>query len=205
MPQTVTASSGEILTLPEAKEYLQLDPENNADDQEIQSLLRAARHEAEAISRRTLRESVTRRQELRHWPAERCWKFQFPPLHHTPTVTVEYYDSSDNLQTVASSDYDIEPTLSSGQIHAGMSMLIFKPNYALPQLTSDRDGTRIIITYITGWGDWDAVSEELQGMVESARTAIKILLWDGYHKENDENNRKRAKQILGSIAFGWYR
>lgn len=203
MPQTITASSGELLSLPEAKEYLQVDDGNQADDQEILSLLRAARREAEAITRRTLRQSVTRRHELGWWPVSREYCFQWPPLHHTPAVTVEYYDTANALQTVSSSDYFIHPTLSSGQITDGVSRLTFDTNYNLPSLY-DRRPDRVIITYITGWGDWDALSEELQGSVEAARSAIKILLWDNYNKANNAEDVQRAKDILGSISFGFY-
>lgn len=216
MPQVITAASGEILDLPAAKEYLQVEDGNTSDDQEIQSLLVAARAEAEAISRRTLMESVTRRHELHNWPLDefgcRRWQFQFPPLHHTPAITVEYYDTNDTLQTVASTNYDIEPTLSSGQIHAGVSTIRFKPNYTLPQLTSDRDGTRVIITYTTGWGDWKNLPQGLRGTVEIARSAIKLLLWEYYHKDTADDSfgvnvglsRKTAKELLGAISFGFY-
>ena len=175
----------------------------SADDAEIASLLLAARTEAEAITRRTLRQSVTRRHELRHWPGRR-WDFLAPPLHHTPAVTVEHYDSGDTLQTVASSNYEIEPTVSSGHVNEGVSSIVFKPDYTLPALSTDRGGTRVIITYTTGWGDWDALSSELRGMVEIARTAIKIILYDNYNKSNSEENRKRARDLLGALAFGSY-
>ena len=39
---------------------------------------------------------------------------------------------------------------------------------------------------------------------EVAKRAVKIMVYDDYYGEADENNLKRARQSLAAIGFGFY-
>lgn len=195
MPETTTATSGEILLLEDAKRYLRI-PENVHDeDDEIDGMIIAARREAEAITRRTLRQSVTRVETLKHWFNR--FTFPHPPLHVTHAITIKYYDSDNTLQTVADSNYFVEPELSAGDINEGVSFLEFDTNYVKPILY-DRRPTRIQITYTAGYGT------EVTDNVHVARQSIKELLWAAYYGDPDEKKLKQARSWLNDIAFGFY-
>lgn len=194
MPQVITATSGEILEVEEVKTYLRI-PENIHDeDIEISGMIAAARVEAERITKRTLRASVTRVDLATHW--HRRIDFLNPPLHTTPAITVKYYDSNNVLTTVAASNYFLVPTVATGDEQEGVSHIDFDTNFSFPILYSRRTD-RIEITYTTGYVTQAAIPEV-------AKRAVKIMVWDDYNGEADENNLKRAKQSLAAIAFGFY-
>ena len=67
MPQTITAASGEILEVEEVKRYLRISDNVDDEDVEISGMITAARMEAERITHRTLRASVTRVDLRTHW------------------------------------------------------------------------------------------------------------------------------------------
>ena len=190
--QTVTATSGEILDLEDVKRFLRIPDDVHDEDAEISSMLTAARVNAEAISRRTLRPSVTRVDVLCEWFNR--YVFRNPPLHTTPAIAVKYYDTDNVLQTVDSSDYFAVPEVSTGDENDGVSFIEFNTNFTHPQLY-DRRPDPIQITYTTGYVTQDAIPEV-------AKQAVKLLVWDQYYKETD--GQAPAKQMLGSIAFGFY-
>lgn len=194
MPQTITATSGEILEVEETKRYLRISDNIDDEDVEIRAMIVAARIEAERISKRTLRASVTRVQLLQHW--FRRFKFENPPLHTTPGIVVRYYDSSNTITTVAATNYDLDPPVSTGDENEGVSYITFDRNFNFPILY-DRRVDRIEITYITGYVTQGAIPE-------AAKQAVKILVWDNYYGEANETNLKRAADLLGSIGFGFY-
>lgn len=194
MPQTITATSGEILAVEEVKRYLRIPDNIDDEDAEINVMITAARIEAEAITHRTLRASVTRVDVLSNWFTR--FKFKNPPLHTTPAETVQYYDSTNSLTTVADSNYDIVPSVSTGDENEGVSYLQFDSFFSAPILY-DRRPDRILITYTTGY-----VSQDL--IPETAKHAVKMIVWNMYYGEEDNRHVIRAKQLLGSIAYGFY-
>lgn len=194
MPQTITAASGEILEVEEVKRYLRIPDNIQDEDDEINGMIATARIEAEAITRRTLRPSVTRVHNERQWFNR--FVFQHPPLHTTPAITVKYYDASNTLTTVDASDYFVVPSVATGDENEGVSFLDFDTFFSHPVLY-DRRTDRIEITYNTGYVTQDAIPIV-------AKQAVKIFVWDAYYGEANENNLKRARQLLGSIAFGFY-
>ncbi len=195
MPQVIIAKSGEILEVEEAKRYLRISDNVQDEDAEINGMIVAARMEAERISHRTLRASVTRVDLLTHWFNR--FHFLNPPLHTTPSITVKYYDASNVLTTVDSSNYFREPPTVAGDEQEGTSYIDFDTNFSFPILYDRRTSGRIEITYTTGYVTQAAIPEV-------AKRAVKIMVWDDYYGEANELNLKRAKQSLGAIAFGHY-
>ena len=195
MPQTITAKSGEILEVAEVKRYLRIPDNVNDEDAEISSMIVAARMEAERISHRTLRASVTRVDLRTHW----FHRFEFlnPPLHTTPAITVKYYDASNVLTTVDASDYFLNPPVTTGDEQEGVSHIDFDTFFSHPILYAQRPTDRIEITYTTGYVTQAAIPEV-------AKRAVKIMVWDDYYGDANELNLRRAKQSLGAIAFGFY-
>ncbi len=194
MPQTITATSGEILEVGEVKRYLRIPDNIDDEDAEINGMIAASRMEAERITHRTLRESVTRVDLLTHWFNR--FEFSNPPLHTTPAITVKYYNASNVLTTVDESNYEKVPAVTTGDEQEGVSYIDFDTFFSHPILY-DRRTDRIQITYTTGYVTQAAIPEV-------AKRAVKIFVWDDYYGEANENNLRRAKQSLGSIAFGHY-
>ena len=194
MPQVITATSGEILAVEEVKRYLRIPGNVDDEDAEINAMVAAARMEAERITHRTLRASVTRVDLRTHWFNR--FTFLNPPLHTTPAITVKYYDSNNVLTTVVASNYFLIPTVVTGDEQEGTSHIDFDTNFSFPILYSRRTD-RIEITYTTGYVTQGAIPEV-------AKRAVKIMVWDDYYGEANENNLKRARQSLGAIAFGHY-
>jgi len=194
VPQTITAKSGEILTVEEAKRYLRISDDIHDEDAEISAMIVSAREEAERITHRTLRASVTRVDLRTDWFNR--FKFLNPPLHTTPVIAVKYYDSLNVLTTVAASNYFLVPSVSTGDEQEGVSWIDFDTFFAHPILY-DRRQDRIEITYTTGYVTQAAIPEV-------AKRAVKIMVYDDYHGEANENNLKRARQSLAAIGFGFY-
>ena len=195
MPQTITATSGEILEVGELKTYLRI-PDNTHDaDEEIEGMIVSARQEAERITKRTLRASVTRVDLRTHWFNR--FTFLNPPLHTTPAITVKYYDVNNVLTTVAASNYDLVPPVSTGDEQEGVSYIEFDTFFSHPSLYSRRRTGRIEMTYTTGYVTQDEIPEV-------AKRAVKIMVYDDYYGEANENNLKRARQSLAAIGFGFY-
>ena len=117
-------------------------------------------------------------------------------MHTTPAVTVKYYDSLNVHTTVAASNYFLVPSVAIGDEQEGVSYIDFDTFFSHPVLYTRRTD-RIEITYITGYVTQDEIPEV-------AKQAVKIMVWDSYYGQADANNLKRARQLLGSIAFGFY-
>lgn len=195
MPQTITAASGEILEVEEMKRYLRIPNNIHDEDAEVKGMIVAAREEAERISHRTLRASVTRVDLLPHWFNR--FTFLNPPLHTTPAITVKYYDASNVLTTVAASNYFQGPPVTAGDEQEGISYIDFDTFFSHPILYDRRPTDRIEITYTTGYVTQAAIPV-------NAKKAVRLFVWLDYYGEDDANKLKRANQLLGTIAFGFY-
>jgi hypothetical protein len=198
----VTAESGEILALEDVKRYLRIPTNVQDEDEDVLEMLVAAREDAEAITHRTLRASVTRTETLSSW--FKRFNFLNPPLHTTPAVVVNYYDTDNAQQTVAASNYNIVPVQTTGDQYDGVTYLQFNDLFVRPIPYQFRPDP-ITITYVTGY-----VTQALIPAV--AKQAVKLLLWELYYKDTKDDafgvnvglGRKRAEQLLGSKAFGFY-
>ena len=185
---TITGTpAGELLTLEEAKRHLRL---YGGDlDDEVASLIRAARDYCERFAARTLRGTVTRvLKQDRWWCHEQS--LPFPPILAVSSVT--YYDVANASQTLATSNYYVELTTDDG----GEIEWVFNPT--IPSLYAREDA--VTITYTAGYADLDSVPPvavqamkckltELwgagtEGEIKAARDATDRLLnlvdWSGY-------------------------
>ena len=100
------------------------------------------------------------------------------------------------LTTVAASNYFLVPSKSTGDEQEGVSWIDFDTFFSHPILY-DRRQDRIEITYTTGYVTQDEIPEV-------AKRAVKIMVYDDYYGEANENNLKRARQSLAAIGFGNY-
>ena len=86
--------------------------------------------------------------------------------------------------------------MTTGDEQEGVSYITFDTFFAHPILF-DRRPDRIEITYTTGYVTQAAIPEV-------AKRAVKIMVYDDYYGEANENNLKRARQSLAAIGFGFY-
>lgn len=219
MEQTIKVTSGEILEVADAKQYLRISDNIHDEDESISEMIVAARIEAEATSHRTLRASVRRTNVVGDNTAVddfgfgafgglasfhgvhsfgwfRRWYFQNPPLHTTPDVKIEFYDANNVLQEVDSSNYFVVPDVITGDENEGVSYVQFDRNFNFPILY-DRRPDRILVTYTTGYSSQDLIPQQY-------KQAVKILVWDAYYGEMNEANLARANKLLLAQNFGFY-
>lgn len=137
--QTVTSvPSDELLSVEEAKRHLRVF--DGTLDDEVASLIRAARDYCERYANRTLRATVTRTFTNSEW-----WcgglHLPFPPLLSVTSVT--YYDSANASQTLAAGNYYVAlPTDDGGRVEWTSAAVI-------PSLYSRPDA--LTVTYTTGY------------------------------------------------------
>lgn len=176
-----TGTIDEPVKLDQLNEWLG-QPEN---DLEVQLVLEGVIEEAEQWTRRTLRSTVTRTSLYQHW--QHIFKFEFPPLQSI--TSVQYFDSTDVLTSVLSSDYNVvTPT-------DGVGRLEFVDNFNFPILTDTRSD-RIEIVSVTGWGSLAAIP---------ARAKLAIMHLTKYHFDGgvDRFTYETATQLLDSLEFGF--
>ena len=152
MIETITAQSGEIVSLEEAKRELGV--WDSADDGRVRLLLEAARGYCEEWGEITLRLAATRTIACETWPAS-GWLLRRPPVLAVTAIT--YYDTSDQQQTLASSAYRTHGTA------AGLMLVEIKSDAQRPGLTDRADA--VTVTYTTGWGTADAAPADLKAAI----------------------------------------
>jgi len=175
---------GELLSVADTRRHLRVFDDSL--DDEIVSLIRAARDYCERYSQRTLREAVTRTIKRECWWTDRLC-LPWPPL--ISLTSIQYYDYANVLQTLAGSDYYLLPSTDGGGVIEWASTSTMPGLYARPDA--------VIVTFVTGYADLSAVPPvavqamktkvtELygEGEVDAARKCTDRLLslcdWSGY-------------------------
>lgn len=186
---TITsAPSDELLTVEEAKRHLRVF--DGSLDDEVTTLIRAARDYCERFCNRTLRSTTTRTYTDSEWWCDDGLRLPFPPLIAVSSVT--YYDTANASQTLASSNYYVAlPTDDGGFVK-------WKFTATIPSLYTRDDA--ITVTYTTGYSALtnippvvvQAMKSKLtelfgagsEGEIRAAREACDRLLymadWTGY-------------------------
>lgn len=139
-----SAPTEELLTKEEAKRHLRL--LSNEWDDEIATLIAAARDDCERFTGRTFRTAVSRTYKTDQWwtdPFDMPW----PPLIGVTSIT--YYDEDNVQQTYASSNYYVELSTNS------KGRLVWQPDITLPNLYDRPDAITLTIT--TGYASLSAV------------------------------------------------
>jgi len=124
-----------------AKEYLYIGASVTIHDDLIARLLKAVRnffenatnHYTTEITFKTYRDSFL----------DGCYEIRKSPLKSI--VSIQYYDSDDNIQTINSTNYFIKPM-------NGYDRVVFKQDYVFPELSIDV-GWPIEITFKAGYTD----------------------------------------------------
>lgn len=143
--QTITsAPSDELLTVEEAKRHLRVF--DGSLDDEVATLIRAARDYCERFCNRTLRSTVTRTISDSEWWCD-ALRLPFPPLLSVSSIT--YYDTANASQTLATSNYYVAtPTDDGGFVR-------WKDNATIPALYTRDDA--ITVTYTTGYASLTSI------------------------------------------------
>lgn len=187
-PIVVTsAPAGELLSLDEAKRHLRLYGSDL--DDEVTSLIRAARDYCERFAARTLRGTVTRTIKLERWWCDEL-ELPYPPILAVTGIT--YYDASNVSQTLATSNYYVELSTD----HGGCVEWAFNPTIPIVYTREDA----ITVTYTAGYSSldsippvavqamkckltemWGAGTEgEMKAARESCDNLLSLVDWTGY-------------------------
>lgn len=151
------------------------------DDLTILEALHGAVEDAEGFCNRTFRQSVTHTIYFRGW--EQYIPIPFPPLQSI--TSVKYYDISNTLQTMSSSDYQVQtPTRGKGGVY-------WETDFNFPNLNTDRADPVEIIA-VTGWGSESQIPP-------MAKTAIRLLCMADY--DGSPEKRTEAHRILQKLVY----
>lgn len=154
----VTPAAATPVTLTEAKAHLRIDTSDTTEDTLITTLLTVASDIAEKRMARALI-SQTWAQYLDEFPCEDSIEIKLPPLQ---SIThIKYYDADNTLQTLASSNYDLDIISEPGIVR--LSATGSWPS------TYDKNNA-VIITFVAGYG---AASTSVPEII---RAAIKLLI-----------------------------
>lgn len=179
-----TAPAAEPVTLEEAKIDLRVD--GTADNALITSLIVGARMEAERVAGRSF---VTRTMEMQvdRWPAG-PFVLRLGPV--TAITSLTYYDNTNTLQTVSSSDYtlisDTDPALLVPAV--GLSW----PSASL------RDYSPIRLRYVAGYGAYTVVPDEFKRLIR----ALVAIDYESRDEMTASQERQRT-HILTRLQAEW--
>jgi len=150
------------------------------DDLTILEALHAAVNEAEEVTNRTLRQSVTRTIYFRGWSRD-----LIIPLAPLSSVTsVKYYNYADTLTLLASSTYNVQAST------RGPGRISWESDYTFPNLNEDRSDPVQVIC-VTGYGSEDQIPA-------LAKTAIRLLCEANY--DGAPEKRLEAHKILRPLV-----
>lgn len=165
--RVVSEPTAEPITLAEAKAHLVIDSDVTADDTYISALITMAREYAESLTRRAY---VQRTLELLA-PSFACYEFELPQPPLQSVTHVKYLDSDGVLQTVSSSDYQVNIYREPG---------VLKPAYleSWPSLIRG-DYNAVQIRYIAGYlpsGSPDSDADYAANIPEKLKQWMKIRI-----------------------------
>ena len=156
-----TAPAGAIITTAEAKTHLRVDHSN--DDDYIDDLVAAA---TAIFERETHRQLYT--------ATRKYYLDDFQDVIYLPygevqsVVTVQYYDTDGNQQTVTNTDYDVA-------IEGSICRIIAKESWP----TTDTDTLHAVeVLYTSGYGVAADVPADI-------KAALKVIVGDLYNKRED--------------------
>lgn len=184
MIETVESSSGEIVTLEEAKAHLGV--WDSALDTRVKSDLAAARAYCEGWGEITLRLSTARTVKCDSWPSG-GWVLKHPPV--TGVTSIQYYDADNTQQTLSTSLYRTHLT------EAGYGVVSWADEvgtFDLPDLSPREDA--VTVSYGTGWVTADAAPDDL-------KAAIRLTLRSIYG-EDDTRQLGYAKDAALALLTG---
>ncbi len=177
----VTGPTQEPISLAEAKQHARITQAN--DDATIRRYIQSAREACEESMNRGLL-TQTWQYAVRSF-AEVLSLPRAAPLQSV--TTVQYYDSSGVLQTLASTYYTVDTVSRPGRICRASGQ-------SWPGLQPDRQQGRVIITYVIGWTAPELVPERFkQGM------RMYLALQD----RNRDGLEPNAEQAMNAINACW--
>lgn len=187
-PIVVTsAPQDELLTLDEAKRHLRL-YSSDLDD-EVTSLIRAARDYCERFAARTLRASTTRTIKLEQWWCDQL-ELPFPPL--LGITSIAYYDTNNSSQTLASSNYYAETSTDGG------GCVEWTYNATIPSVYSREDA--ITVTYTAGYADLASVPPVA---VQAMKCKV-TELWGAGTESETKAAREACDRLLSLVDWTGY-
>ncbi len=177
----------ELLSVEEAKRHLRILVDDF--DDEIASLIRAARDDCERDTGRTIRASTSRTFKTCEWWCDE-WVPPFPPLLGVTSIT--YYDTDNASQTLSSSNYSV--LLSTD----GHSRVVWTSTATLPSLYTREDA--ITVTFTTGYASLDAVPPAL---VQGWKVRL-TELWGTATEGEQRAAVECSKRLLGKVDVTSY-
>lgn len=182
-----SAPTTELLSLDEAKRALRL-YSSDLDD-EVASLVRAARDYCERFSARTLRASTSRTIKLGNWWCNEL-ELPFPPILGVTSIT--YYDASNVSQTLSTSYYYVELSTDDG------GCVEWGYNAQIPTLYPREDA--ITVTYTAGYTDLDSVPPVA---VQAMKCKI-VELWGAGTESETKAAKESCDRLLGLVDWTGY-
>ena len=151
----VTASTGQPITLPDAKDHLYVT--TNDRDVEIQSMLSAATDFCEKnIGGHRKFVQATYDGVMPAWPLDQRVTLPMPPL--ASVTSVNYVDGDGDTQTLSSTAYDtVTPTDSPGYI---------TPVYGTTWPTARLQHDAVTIRFVAGYASADAVPDTVKAAIK---------------------------------------
>ena len=168
--EVVTEPTWEPVTLDEAKLFARVDI--NDDDALITALIVAARHEAEVECHRTISQKTMAIKLPRFCT---IFNLALPPI--ISVSSIKYYDTSNDLQTVSTDDYQ-------SYVHKDGGVIMLKEGASWPSSVYDRPDA-VIVTYVAGYASASVVPENI-------KTYIKIMVSTMYDV--------RESEVVGTIT-----
>jgi uncharacterized phiE125 gp8 family phage protein len=187
----VTAPSGQIITLEQAKRQCRVD--GTDDDAELSELIDEMTEFAETELDGS-RQFLSATYDV---PVCGFWYGELPlPRPPLSSVTwIKYYDAStDTLTTLDSAYYSVRtPWRAPGTIELA-------PDYEWPDVYMDRTYP-VTIRFVAGYGDIDDVPNAI-------KRAVRLLVAWQYRFRGDDDASPEppvaAKRLLESVGYGWY-
>ena len=177
-----TAPADLIVSVLEAKEHLRIDSTFTADDSYIQTLIEAASDDASNMTRSAM---MTTDYQLNLDEFPDYFDLQLGQV--TGVDTIRYFDTNNNLQTLASSEYDVDSIIQPGRVYKSKDGS-WPSTYNKPNA--------VIVDFSAGWTDASEVPNAI-------KHAILMIVGHLYENRQDVSDRtykqvpKGAEYLLG--------
>ncbi len=208
MPLVITAApTDELLSVEDAKRHLRV---MNGDlDDEIASLIRAARDYCEKFTQRTLRTTVTRTLKQNYWWLAGCnssyyrpqsgyqnigLKLPWPPLLTVTGIT--YYDTDNAQQTLGTGNYAVETSTDGG------GRVLWTSTATIPSLYNREDA--ITVTYAAGYASIDSATAPLPPVALQAMKTKLTELWGAGTDSELKAAMEATDRLLGMVDWTGY-